>query len=361
MRRWTGYGGGVILAAAGLVGAVWLGAAEGAAAGTVTAQAQAPASSSCGEMKAVRVQEWTGDIINIVPWVADAKGLFRKACVAATLVPLVAGPGAITALVNGTIEFSNQAPDGVMRSRARGVNVRLVGNMYAGHWNALVAGKSLALAGQGYPAMMKGLVGKKIGVTVLGGTTEAFSRSAFEGAGLDSFAATYVAVGGVTTAVPALKQGSVDAAMMFGTGPELAEALGVGQVLLDYRKRGVGPRAVQAMWGATLSWVAYGPYIDKNPETVAAFVRASNEAIAWILDSRNREELYRIIGERMPLPEAVPDRSQTSKKIVDVNASVVGAGIPREAIEGWNQYLIHLKQIQAAVPYDELVWTTGRP
>jgi NitT/TauT family transport system substrate-binding protein len=275
----------------------------------------------------------------------------------------VAGPGAITALVNGTIEFSNQAPDGVMRARARGVNVRLVGNMYAGHWNALVAGKGLQTPSQaqGYPAIMKDLVGKKIGVTVLGGTTEAFSRSAFEGAGLDSFAATYVAVGGVTTAVPALKQGSVDAAMMFGTGPELAEALGVGQVLLDYRKRGVGPKAVQAMWGGTLSWVAYGPYIDKNPETVAAFVRANNEAIAWILDARNREELYRIIGERMPLPEAVPDRAQTLKKIVDVNASVVGAGVSREAIDGWNQYLIHLKQIPAAVPYDELVWKTGQP
>jgi ABC-type nitrate/sulfonate/bicarbonate transport system substrate-binding protein len=123
----------------------------------------------------------------------------------------------------------------------------------------------------------------------------------------------------------------------------------------------VGPKAVQAMWGGTLSWVAYGPYIDKNPETVAAFVRANNEAVAWILDARNREELYRIIGERMPLPEAVPDRAQTLKKIVDVNASVVGAGVSREAIDGWNQYLIHLKQIPAAVPYDELVWKTGQP
>ena len=92
----------------------------------------------------------------------------------------------------------------------------------------------------GYPAMMKDLVGKKIGVTALAATTEAYMKSAFEGAGLSADSATYIAVGGVTTAVPALKGGVVDAAMMFGTGPELAEALGVGKIVLDYRK-GVGP------------------------------------------------------------------------------------------------------------------------
>jgi hypothetical protein len=58
---------------------------------------------------------------------------------------------------------------------------------------------------------------------------------------MDSSSAIFIAVGGVTTAVPALKGRVVDAAMLFGTGPELAEALGAGRIVLDYRIKGTGP------------------------------------------------------------------------------------------------------------------------
>jgi ABC-type nitrate/sulfonate/bicarbonate transport system substrate-binding protein len=118
----------------------------------------AQAEDTCAKPTTVRIQEWTGDIINIVPWVADSKDMFRKHYLDVKFLPLVAGPGAIVA---------------------------------------------------------------------------AFMRSAFEGAGMDASAAAFIAVGGVTTVVPALKGRVVDAAMMFGTGPELAEAgqeLGLGHV-----------------------------------------------------------------------------------------------------------------------------------
>src|SRR5271155_1886792 len=65
---------------------------------------------SCAKMMDVRIQEWTGDIINIVPWVADAEGLFSKHCVDVTLVPLVSGPGSYSAMVSGTIDFASGAP-----------------------------------------------------------------------------------------------------------------------------------------------------------------------------------------------------------------------------------------------------------
>lgn len=332
-----------------------------AAAGLAAAPA-APAADLCAQPPLVRVQEWTGDIINLVPWVADAKGIFKKHCLDVKLVPLVGGPASITALVNGTLEYANGAMDGSMRPRARGVDVRITANMYAENWSVLVANPGLSLPNlkDGYPAMMKDLVGKKIGVTALAATTEAYMRSAFEGAGLSTDSATYVAVGGVTTAVPALRGGVVDAAMMFGTGPELAEALGVGKIILDYRK-GVGPAALKALRGATLSWAAYGPYIDKNPDAVEAFTKANNEAIAWILNSQNRNELYKIIGDRMPLPDTVPNRQETLRRIVDVHASLLAPHVPKSAFEGYNAYLLALKQLPAPLVYEEVIWKTARP
>ncbi len=40
----------------------------------------AQAEEACAKLTTVSIQEWTGDIINVVPWVADAKGMFRKHC-----------------------------------------------------------------------------------------------------------------------------------------------------------------------------------------------------------------------------------------------------------------------------------------
>jgi NitT/TauT family transport system substrate-binding protein len=325
-------------------------------------QAPSAQAADCAKLMDVKVQEWTGDIINLVPWVAESQGIFRKHCVAVKLVPLVSGPGSYAGMVSGTIDFANGAPDGIMRSRVQGVDLRLTGNMYTAHWSTLVGTNSLQLphGPQGYPAIMQDLVGKKIGVTVLGGSTEAYMRSSFEGAGLSGSSATFVAVGGVATAVPALKNNVVDAAMMFGTGPNLAEALGAGKIILDLRKPQVGPPVLLALRGATLSWAAYGPFIEKNPEAVAAFTAANNEAISWILNPANRNEVYAAIKKQMPLPSDISNPDATLKRIVDVNADQLGAGIPKDSIEGWNKYLISLKQIPQPIPFDELVWRTGR-
>jgi NitT/TauT family transport system substrate-binding protein len=325
--------------------------------------APTPSWAECGKSTEVKIQEWPGDIYNIVPWIADAEGLFREHCLDVKFIPLVGGPPAITALVSGSLDFANQAPDVNMRPRSKGVDVRMTSNMYAGHWSALMAGNGTVLPHlkDAYPAIMQDLVGKKIGVTVLGGSTEAYMRSAFEGAGLNGSSATYVAIGGLATAVPALQHAVVDAEMLGGAGPELAEAMGAGKIVLDYRVKGVGPKSVQALWGATLGWHAYGPFIDKNPDTVAAFAGANNEAITFIKDMKNRAKVYETVGKHMQISSSVADPTATLTRIVDVNANLLGIGIPREAIDGWNSYLVSLDQIPAPIPYDEIVWRTGRP
>lgn len=334
-----------------------------AAAAMIGALAPHPSWADCAKISEVKIQEWPGDIYNIVPWVADDEGLFRNHCLDVKFVPLVGGPPAISALVSGALDFANQAPDVNMRPRSKGVDVRMTSNMYAGHWSALMASNQVVLPHlkDSYPAIMQDLVGKKIGVTVLGGSTEAYMRSAFEGADLSGSSATYVAVGGLATAIPALQHGVIDAEMLGGAGPELVEAMGVGKIVLDYRVKGVGPKSVQALWGATLGWHAYGAFIDKNPDAVASFAAANNEAITFIKDMKNRSKIYAMISKRMQMPSSVTDPTATLQRIVDVNANLLGIGIPRESIDGWNAYLVSLNQIPAPIPYDEIVWRTGRP
>jgi NMT1/THI5 like len=249
----------------------------------------------------------------------------------------VGGPPAISALVSGALDFVNQAPDVNMRPRSKGVDVRMTSNMYAGRWSALMASKLAVLPHikDGYPAIMQDIVGKKFGGTVLGGTTDAYMRSAFEEAGLNGSSATYVAVGGLATAVPAMEHNVVDAEMLGGAGPELTKAMSAGKILLDYRVKGIGPKSVQALWRPTLGWHARPP--------------------------ANRDKIYAAIGKRMQMPAAVTDPTGILKKIIDVNANLLGIGIPRETIDGWNAYLVSLNQIPAPIPYNDIVWWTGRP
>lgn len=317
---------------------------------------------TCAKMSVVSVQEWPGDIINIVPWVAKDKGIYAKHCLDVKMVPLTGATAGLTGIVNNTIEFANGAMDSPIRARVRGLDVRLVANMYKETWSVLVARKGLSLPhlAEGYPGLMKDFVGKKIGVTQLAAVTEAYARSAFKGADLSADSATYLAVGGTPTAIPALRGATVDAAMMFGTGPELAEALGVGTIVLDFRT-GIGPEPVRALRGATLSWSAYGPYIEKNGKVVAQFADANNEAIAWITDPKHRDEVYRIVGGKMPLPNTLPDAEATLKRIVDINIGLLSPDIPKSAVDGYNKYLGGLGQLKKPIPYDELVWKTARP
>jgi hypothetical protein len=65
-------------------------------------------------------------------------------------------------------------------------------------------------------------------------------------------------------------------------------------------------------------------------------------------------------SQRMLLPDGVPNRDDMLKRIVEINV-VLAPNIPREAIDGWNSYLIALKQITKPIAYDDLVWKTGRP
>jgi hypothetical protein len=55
---------------------------------------------SCPKMMEVRIQEWVGDIINLVPpWVAESEGIFRKHCSEVKFVPIASGPVAMSAMV----------------------------------------------------------------------------------------------------------------------------------------------------------------------------------------------------------------------------------------------------------------------
>ena len=71
-------------------------------------------------------------------------------------------------------------------------------------------------------------------------------------------------------------------------------------------------------------------------------------------------DIYNIVPWVAEGPGNLSAPDATLMRIVDVNAALRGVSIPKASIAGWNAYLVLLKQIPAPIPYDQVVWRTGR-
>ena len=94
-------------------------------------------------------------------------------------MPLGNGPQGLAALEGGSIQLAQNNTDFMLLANAKGLKLQMV----VGEWGqqfAFVARKGLTLPhlSEGYPAVMKDLVGDKVGVSARGAGTEYAMRAA---------------------------------------------------------------------------------------------------------------------------------------------------------------------------------------
>ena len=68
----------------------------------------------------IKIAYVTGDLSALVPLVADSQGIFKKHKLNASLIPVKSGPEMVTAIVSGSAEFSDAAPQIAFPVIARG-------------------------------------------------------------------------------------------------------------------------------------------------------------------------------------------------------------------------------------------------
>jgi len=257
----------------------------GLALGAPAARAEA----ACAKMDEIRVMIFLSLFSDMVTYVASAAGFFKKRCLNARLVPLNTGPAGLAQLQSGSLHFSDSSFDNVLRSRSKGLPVKAVVGESAGVPDSLVVRKGVALPNgpRGYPAVMKDLVGKKVGVFGLGTGSEYLVRSLLRGAGLDPGGVTYVAVGSTPTRLAALENGAVDAVIMADPGQDLAVGSGYGTIVVDLRKAGVGPKEIQGRVGTFQVKVAREAFLRESPDIANRDVKAN-------------EDRHRVLSPRTP-------------------------------------------------------------
>jgi ABC-type nitrate/sulfonate/bicarbonate transport system substrate-binding protein len=326
---------------------------------SAAALAQAP---GCGKPDNIRVMYFAAVFNNMLTFVAEDAGFYRKHCLDATLVSVNSGPAGLAQLQSGSLQFSDSSVDNTLIARNKGLPIKIVAGESSGDVYSIVARKGLPLphAKAGYPAVMQDLVGKKIGVFAVGAGSEYIVRALLRGAGLDPSGVTYVGVGSTPTQLAALQNGAVDAVTMADPGQDLAVALGYGQIAIDLRKPGVGPPDVAALSGQFQVKVAAESLVRGKPDLVKRFVAANRDAERWIQDPANFAALVKLMKAHVPLGKEVPDADALFTRLVKQYVGFASAAVSRSGIAAWNRFEIAAGNLPKPIKFDDLVWS-GTP
>jgi NitT/TauT family transport system substrate-binding protein len=217
---------------------------------------------------------------------AKQLGEFDKAGVAVDLVDLKGGSDALKAVLGGSADVVSGYFDHCVNLAARKQELQafVVYDRYPGL--VLVVAPSHS----GEIKSIKDLAGKKVGVTAPGSSTDFFLKYLLKKNGLDPTSAAVIGVGLGATAVAAMEQGQIDAAVMLdpavtvlqGNHPDL-------RILADTRtqKDTLDVFGGEYPGGALYSTTAW---VTSHEKEVQALTNAIVSTLAWI-HSHTAEEV----------------------------------------------------------------------
>ena len=144
---------------------------------------------------------------------------------------------------------------------------------------------------------MRSLKGLKIGVTALGGVVNKFVVALLQSAGVSMSDVTLIATGASNTAIPALKNGRVDA-LAAVVSPQDLQRQGVdGVVVVDAGIKGnAGPAATNVL--GVLDTTSRS-FMQNDPATLNKYCKAMIEAVTWAQNPANFDAVAQIVAKQL--------------------------------------------------------------
>lgn len=315
----------------------------------------APAAMAQGTNKIVannvllRIQEYPGTILNLPIWVLGDGGFCASHGLRCEGTAIPSGPLALQALAAGSLEIMYASSEVITSAVSRGNDVQLIVGHSPNNIYTFNIRKDVPLpnAASGYPAIMKDLKGLKIGVTARGAGTELLTRALLIGAGMSPDDVTFVAAGSPTTSYPTFVAKQLDAAMMFQPFRTLCEIQKTCVVGVDLAK-GDGPEDLRVLNGGFETFAARRNFIESNTVAIDAYIQALSEAIAWMQNPANFDQLMTITRKRLTLGD-IPDADKVLVELVKTEVPKFGVKIDRRSIKGFSDFLIKYQLIEKPV------------
>lgn len=292
----------------------------------------------------VRINDFPGPG-NIIARVAVAKKFCEKQGIRCETRTFASGPLAMQVMLSGELEVTYTPPEVVIQAALQGSQLRIIGNGYARSPFFLAIGNHVDLpnANKGYPAVIRDLKGRRIGVPARGAGAEFLLKSMLKDAGLSPSDVIIVASGAPNTTYPSLQTRQIDAAVTFTPAESFCRVLESCKVVVD-TSVGEGPASFAAMTGMNMALTVKADYAQKNPKTIAAFSAAMRDSTAFVQDPRNADEVIAIIEQTFRIDHP------KGKEIADtaLRATLPGVRFERNprALQAAADYLYDTEQIK---------------
>lgn len=292
-----------------------------AAAGSALAQAAAP-------VQKVKIHHYPGALLSLVAYVGAEQKIFQRHGLDPELVGVATGPDAMAALLSSGVDVMLNSGDNLMRAIEKGSPEMkvLVGNSRQMPFS-VVARNEIAPGDGSLGEAMKALEGRKLGVIQRGSSTEIIFRALFTAAGRDPERATWVGVGGVGTALPALQNQVVDAYLAFEPFQTIStRQTRTGRILVDLRKGQVMQAFAEFPYNF---YIARGDDLRARPELMRRLVAALREAHAFVQRAENLEAVLDSAGRYVKM-----DAPLLRQMVLD-NLPTFGPAVTDAAMDKW--------------------------
>jgi NitT/TauT family transport system substrate-binding protein len=217
---------------------------------------------------------------------AEQLGEFKKAGVDVEMVNFKGGSQALTAVLGGSADVVSGYFDHCVNLAAK--NQALQAFVVYDRFPGLVL--VVAPKNSGAIASVKDLAGKKVGVSAPGSSTHFFLTYLLSKAGVDPSSVGVVGVGLEATAVAAMEQGSVDAAVMLDPAVTLLQGKNKDlKILSDTRSQ---HDTLSVFGGEYPGGALYtrADWIASHPKEIQALTNAMVATLKWI-HSHSPEEI----------------------------------------------------------------------
>lgn len=299
---------------------------------------------------------YPGALISMPVLVANDQKFFERNGLTVELVPVASGPAMTSAVASGSVTFVNNSWDNLILAVDKGLPVRAVAGSTVKVPFALIARKGLALPhlAEGYPTVIKDLVGKNWGVVALGVSVHFIAQTILTDAGFKAGDVTFLAVGLPNTARPALQRGTVDTYLSIEPLPSIAAANNEGTVVVDLAKN-QGPKVFHDL--GYNGWWASTSTIKDRPEVVARFAKALEESYCWFSKPDNLDQVVALMQKYVKVPD-LPD--DAFKAMVKGLLPTFGPDITPRTVDTWSRLLVDNKQLGAPKARRDVVADTAR-
>ena len=261
-----------------------------------TSASSAPAASSSPALTTVSVGNFPTSALTLPFAIAQAQGYFTDAGLNVQVVPATSGPALASELIGGTTQIAVEVPPNVFPAMQQGE--QLVALPPYGRLDLAVVTPD----GTGLTSL-KSLVGKKIGVTALGSSTEKFAQYVLQANGISPTSVTFVAVGALSTQLVALKNHAIDATVLSSDAIAAVEAKGIKLDNLAGSLAGtagqLGAVGLQSLYATTTA------YQTSHPAVVKGFCTAMTQATTFLANDANKSAGVPTIASLLGVPASV--------------------------------------------------------